>query len=176
MEPEPEPQVEAQTAVQQAQEARQQRLANLSVPPTELRDMPFDALQLIAGQMRPRDAARIGGVSRTFRDVSRVALHNLDRNPHLTRLQERYRSRLKRPHIQTPYERIPLSESMREDRDVDFFARGGHENPQDRPSLFRKQVIDRSNPDYVNVPPDDQFILTDQLGRPLLPSARSRGR
>ena len=166
MEPEPEPQGEEPTAVQQAQQARQQRLANLAVPHAEMRGIPRAVLDVMTDvSMSPRDAARMGGVNREWRDVSTVALHNLDQNPHITRLQERYRSRLRRPFINAgPHYRMPLRQSMQLDRDLpDVTDARGRVIGRYRPSRYRRRVIDTG-------------LLEDQLGRRIMPDDASRGR
>ena len=81
--------------------------------------LPDSLKERVLSNLNPRDMARTAEVSRGLREASHAEFHNLLNNEHLTRLAERYKSKLQAPHIQTeafadlaPDRRRPLRQEV----------------------------------------------------------------
>ena len=53
--------------------------------------------EMILSNLNPRDVARAGGVNKALRAASHNEFHNIVNNPHVTRVAERYKSKLRAP-------------------------------------------------------------------------------
>ena len=56
----------------------------------------------ILSHLNVRDVVRAGGTNRALREASHTELHNVVNNPHVMRVAERYKSKLRAPRVVDP--------------------------------------------------------------------------
>ena len=119
--------------------------------------LPNDLQAKVLSNLNPRDLARAGGTSRGLRVASHTEFHNLLNNEHLTRLAERYKSKLLTPRV-TLHDEVPMrvAEAIGELPERNEFGQPTQFRP-DGDRTFAGRQMKRSVDDGI----------TDQLGRPI---------
>ena len=119
--------------------------------------LPNDLQSKVLSNLNPRDLARAGGTSRGLRDASHTEFHNLLNNEHLTRLAERYKSKLLTPRV-TLHDEGPtrVAEAIGQLPERNEFGKPTQFRP-DGDRTFAGRQMKRSVDDGI----------TDQLGRPI---------
>ena len=122
-----------------------------------LQGLPNDLQAKVLSNLNPRDLARAGGTSRGLRDASHTEFHNLLNNEHLTRLAERYKSKLLTPRV-TLHDEGPtrVAEAIGQLPERNEFGQPTQFRP-DGDRTFAGRQMKRSVDDGI----------TDQLGRPI---------
>ena len=122
-----------------------------------LQGLPNDLQAKVLSNLNPRDLARAGGTSRGLRVASHTEFHNLLNNEHLTRLAERYKSKLLVPRM-TLHDEAPtrVAEAIGQLPERNEFGKPTQFRP-DGDRTFAGRQMKRSVDDGI----------TDQLGRPI---------
>jgi hypothetical protein len=120
--------------------------------------LPKELKEKVLSNLNPRDMVRAGGTSRALRDASHTEFHNLLNNEHVTRLAERYKSKLLVPRM-TLHDEAPT-------RVAEVIGQLPERNEFGRPTQFRPDG-DRTFAGRQMKRSVDDDGITDQLGRPI---------